>query len=77
MELRERSVELAIMEELVKDRVLVTVHLTNGAELRGIIAKHDMLVIVLFDGGVQKIVYKHSISSITPICMLRSAQPKK
>lgn len=77
MELRERSLELAIMEELVKDRVLVTVQLTNGAELRGIIANHDMLVIVLVDDGVQKIVYKRSISSITPICMLRSAQPKK
>ena len=76
MELNERSVELAIMEELVKDKVPVTVTLMNAFQLRGVIARYDLLVIVLLCDGKQQIIYKHSISSITPITVLRAAQPK-
>ena len=76
MELNERSVELAIMGELVKDKVPVTVSLMNGFQLQGVIARDDLLVIVLLCDGKQQIIYKHSISSITPIKVLRAAQPK-
>jgi host factor-I protein len=77
MELNERSVELAIMEELVKDKVPVKVFLMNGFQLQGTIARYDLLVIVLQSGDGQQIIYKHSISSITPQSTLKSAQPKK
>ncbi len=76
MELNERSVELAIMGELVKDKVPVTVTLTNAFQLRGVIARYDLLVIVLLCDGKQQIIYKHSISTITPIKALSAAQPK-
>ena len=76
MELKERSVELAIMEELVKDKVPVKVFLANGFQLQGTIARYDRLVIVLVNDDGQQIVYKHSISSITPQSTLKSAQPK-
>ena len=76
MELNERSVELAIMGELVKDKVPVTVTLMNGFQLQGVIARYDLLVIVLLCDGKQQIIYKHSISSITPSKVLRAAQPK-
>ena len=76
MELNERSVELAIMEELVKDKVPVKVFLMNGFQVQGTIARYDRLVIVLHSGDGQQIIYKHSISSITPQSTLKSAQPK-
>lgn len=76
MELNERSVELAIMGELVKDKVPVKVFLMNGFQLQGTIARYDRLVIVLHSGDGQQIIYKHSISSITPQSTLKSAQPK-
>ena len=76
MELNERSVELSIMEELVKDKVPVTVTPMTGFQLLGVIARYDLLVIVLLCDGKQQIIYKHSISSITPIQVLRAAQPK-
>lgn len=76
MELRERSIELAIMEELVRDKVPVTVTLMNGFQIHGVVARYDLLVIVLLCDGKQQIIYKHSISSITPIKALKSAQPK-
>ena len=77
MELNERCVELAIMEELVKDKVPVTVYLNNGFQFRGVITKYDLLVIALFCDDIQRVIYKHSISSIEPIKALKSAQPKQ
>lgn len=77
MELNERSLELAIMGELAKDQVPVTVRLQDGTELLGIIVKYDLPVIILIANGVQNIIYRHSIASITPLSMIKSAQPEK
>lgn len=76
MELREKSLEMAIMEELVREKVPVTVCLTNGMRVRGTIARYDALVIVLIVDDVQQIIYKHSISALEPIRQLRAAAPK-
>ena len=76
MELNERILEAAIMNELVRDQVPVTVFLTNGFQLQGVIARYDVLVIVLINDAGQNIIYKHSISSMTPQSALKSAQPK-
>ena len=76
MELNERILEAAILSELTRDQVPVTVTLVNDTEFQGIITRFDALVIVLLVDGVQKIIYKHSIASITPQSTLKSAQPK-
>ena len=67
MELNERILEAAILNELTRDKVPVTVTLVNDTEFQGIITGFDVLVIVLLVDGVQKIIYKHSIASILPI----------
>ena len=77
MELNERILEAAIMNELVRDKIPVKVFLMNGFQLQGTIARYDRLVIVLQSGDGQQIIYKHSISSITPAGTLQSAQRKK
>ena len=76
MELNERILEAAILNELARDEVPVTVTLVNGTEYQGVVARFDVLVIVLLVDGGQKIIYKHSIASITPTSTLRSAQYK-
>lgn len=76
MELNERILEAAILNELARDKVPVTVTLVNDTEFQGIITRFDVLVIILLVDGVQKIIYKHSIASITPTRPLRSAQSK-
>ncbi len=76
MELNERILEAAIMNELVRDKVPVRVFLMNGFQFQGVIARYDLLVIVLVNDDGQQIIYKHSISSITPQSALKSAQPK-
>lgn len=76
MELNERRVELAIMTELVRDQVPVTVFLTNGFQEQGVIDSFDLLLIVLRCGDKQSVIYKHSISSIIPIRPLTSVRCK-
>jgi host factor-I protein len=76
MERNERILEAAIMNELVRDKVPVSVFLMNGFQLQGVIARYDLLVIVLVNDDGQQIIYKHSISSIAPHSALKSAQSK-
>ena len=76
MELNERLLEAAIMNELVRDKVPVTVTLINGTELHGVVIRYDVLVVVLATEGRQQIIYKHSIASITSQSALSSTKPK-
>ena len=52
MELNERILEAAILNELARGKVPVTVTLVNGTEYQGVVARFDVLVIVLLIDGV-------------------------
>ena len=74
MEYSERATEAAILQEMKRNAVPVTVDLISGTQYQGVIAKWDVLIIVLLVDGAQKIIYKHSIASITPATALHAAQ---
>ena len=57
----------AILKEVRKDRVPVTLFLMNGFQLRGVITGFDAFVVVLDSDGKQQVIYKHAISTIAPI----------
>ncbi len=65
-----------IINEMMKDRVPVTLYLMNGFQMRGIITACDISVIVLVTDGRQQMIYKHSVSTIAPMKPLKSAMPK-
>lgn len=59
----------------LQDRVLcilrqqaqtVTVFLTNGFQMRGIIRGFDSFVVMLESDGRQQMLYKHAVSTIVP-----------
>ena len=50
-----------------QDRVLVTLFLMNGFQMRGTITGYDPFVVVLDSDGRQQVIYKHAISTIVPI----------
>ena len=56
----------AILKEVRRDKVPVTLFLMNGFQLRGIITGFDSFVVVLVTDGKQQMIYKHAISTITP-----------
>ena len=50
-----------------RDKVPVTVFLMNGFQMRGVITGYDPFVVVLDSDGRQQVIYKHAISTITPV----------
>lgn len=45
----------------------VTVFLMNGFQMRGIITGFDAFTVVLSTDGRQNLIYKHAISTISPL----------
>ena len=54
------------LNQLRKDRTVVTVYLTNGFQLRGCVRGFDSFTIILENEGRQNLIYKNAISTITP-----------
>ena len=67
------TLQEAILQEVRRDRVPVTLFLMNGFQLRGIITGFDNFVVVLVSDGKQQMIYKHAISTLAPMKPLRSA----
>lgn len=63
----------AILREVRRDKVPLTLFLMNGFQLRGIITGFDSFVVVLVSDGKQQMIYKHAISTLAPIRPLKSA----
>ncbi|WP_026882227.1 RNA chaperone Hfq [Clostridium akagii] len=50
-----------------KERIPVIIHLTNGFQLRGSVKGFDSFTVILDSDSKQMMVYKHAISTITPL----------
>ncbi len=61
----------AILKEVRRDKVPVTLFLMNGFQLRGIITGFDSFVVVLVTDGKQQMIYKHAISTLVPLQPVR------
>ena len=53
-----------------RERVVVTVFLVNGFQLRGTVRGFDSFVVFVDSDGRQQMIYKHAISTIAPARML-------
>ena len=60
------TLQEAVLREVRRDRVPVTMFLMNGFQMRGVITGFDSFVVVLTTDGKQQIIYKHAISTIVP-----------
>ena len=69
------NLQEAILQEVRKDRIPVTLFLMNGFQLRGIITGFDSFVVVLVSDGKQQMIYKHAISTLAPMKPLKAASP--
>ena len=64
----------AILTEVRREKVPVTLFLMNGFQLRGTITGFDSFVVVLVTDGKQQMIYKHAISTLAPMRPLKAAQ---
>ena len=69
------NLQEAILQEVRRERVPVTLFLMNGFQLRGVITGFDSFVVVLVSDGKQQMIYKHAISTLAPIRPLKAATP--
>jgi host factor-I protein len=49
-----------------KNRIPVTIYLTNGFQIKGTVKGFDSFTVVLDCEGKQMMIYKHAISTINP-----------
>ena len=63
----------AVLSEVRRDKVPVTLFLMNGFQLRGTITGYDSFVVVLVSEGKQQMIYKHAISTLAPLRPLKAA----
>ena len=65
----------AILKEVRREKIPLTLFLMNGFQLRGIVTGFDSFVVVLVSDGKQQMIYKHAISTLAPIRPLKAATP--
>ena len=69
-----QNLQDAILNEVRRERIPLTLFLMNGFQLRGIITGFDSFVVVLVSDGKQQMIYKHAISTLAPMKPLKAAQ---
>lgn len=57
----------AFLNQVRKENIPTTVYLVNGFQIRGMVRGFDNFTVVLESDGKQMLVYKHAISTITPM----------
>lgn len=69
------NLQEAILKEVRRDRIPVTLFLMNGFQLRGVVTGYDSFVVVLVSEGKQQMIYKHAISTLAPMKPLKAVTP--
>ncbi|CCQ98516.1 Hfq RNA chaperone [[Clostridium] ultunense Esp] len=61
------NIQDTFLNQVRKENIPVTIYLVNGFQLRGLIKGFDNFTVVLDSEGKQQLVYKHAISTFTPL----------
>lgn len=67
------NLQEAILKEVRREKIPVTLFLMNGFQLRGTITGFDSFVVVLVTDGKQQMIYKHAISTLAPMKPVKAA----
>lgn len=57
----------AFLNQVRKENIPVTIFLINGFQLKGMVKGFDNFTVILESDGKQQMVYKHAISTISPM----------
>jgi host factor-I protein len=65
----QKSINLqdVFLNQVRKDKISVTIYLTNGFQFKGMVKGFDNFTVILESDGKQDLVYKHAISTIIPV----------
>jgi len=57
----------SFLNQVRKENLPVTIFLVNGFQLKGTIKGFDNFTVILENDGKQMMIYKHAVSTISPI----------
>lgn len=57
----------AFLNQVRKDKALVTIFLVNGFQIKGQVKGFDNFTVIVELDGRQQLVYKHAISTVAPL----------
>jgi host factor-I protein len=55
------------LNQVRKEHIPVTIYITNGFQFKGLVKGFDNYTVILDTEGKQNLIYKHAISTITPL----------
>ncbi len=61
------SLQDSYLSQARQEGLMVIVYLTNGAKLEGKVKGFDNFTLVLSNNGREHLIYKHAVSTITPL----------
>lgn len=56
----------AFLNQVRKEKILVTIFLVNGFQIKGLVKGFDNFTVIVELDGRQQLVYKHAISTVAP-----------
>lgn len=65
----------AYLNQVRKDNIQVTIFLVNGFQLKGMIKGFDNFTVIMESDGKQMMVYKHAISTVSPMKPINTSFP--
>ncbi|RME89531.1 MAG: RNA chaperone Hfq [Candidatus Hydrogenedentota bacterium] len=71
------SIQDYILNYVRKEKMEITVYLSNGVPIKGRVISFDSFTIVLESKEKQTMVYKHAITTITPDKPIRLYNPEE
>ncbi len=64
---KELNLQDVFLNQARKERIPVTIYITNGFQFKGMVKGFDNYTVILDTDGKQNLIYKHAISTITPM----------
>lgn len=64
--MKQMNLQDVFLNQARRDRISVTIYLTNGFQFKGVVRGFDSFTVILDCEGRQNLVYKHAISTIIP-----------
>ena len=63
---KQLNLQDVFLNQARKEKISITIYLTNGFQLKGMVKGFDSYIVILDQDGKQSMVYKHAISTIIP-----------
>ncbi|GAX91782.1 RNA chaperone Hfq [Effusibacillus lacus] len=61
------NIQDTFLNQIRKENIPVIIYLVNGFQIRGVIKAFDNFTVIVEAEGKQQLVYKHAISTFTPM----------